>query len=245
MLWKENPDGHNEESCYACKNHTPNMHKKTARKKQYIATAFTSLPLPRTPGVSAPRAPPTDKTPQLIDEYGDEAEAIDVGEDPNDPDYTPDDSGEPELLTQHDMDFIVVILALSIRGAEWITSLLKRKNLTQSGVNSTVYRNRHIEFHKFFTNNEDNTFVYCNDIKGLVNKMGMDYVAAEWRLFIDGSVTSLKAVLLHVTNKKPSIPLAFSTNLKESYITLSMILDKIKYNENKWKICCDLKVIMC
>lgn len=71
----------------------------------------------------------------------------------------------------------------------------------------------------------------------------MDYIAGDWRLFIDGSVSSLKAVLLHKTNKKPSIPLGFSTTMKETYETLGEILDKIKYNVHKWKICCDLKVV--
>lgn len=86
-------------------------------------------------------------------------------------------------------------------------------------------------------------FTYCNDIPGLVNQLGMDYIAGDWRLFIDGSVSSLKAVLLHKTNKKPSIPVGFSTTMKETYETLSHILEKIEYNVHKWKICCDLKVV--
>lgn len=73
--------------------------------------------------------------------------------------------------------------------------------------------------------------------------MGMEYVTKDWRLFIDGSVTSLKAVLLHVSNKKPAIPLAYSTKLKESWTTLDQILKAIKYKDHKWKICCDLKVV--
>lgn len=48
--------------------------------------------------------------------------------------------------------------------------------------------------------------------------------------------------MLHKTNKKPSIPLAFSTQVKESYTTLDDILTAIKYTENLWKICCDMKV---
>ena len=37
------------------------------------------------------------------------------------------------------------------------------------------------------------------------------------RLFIDSSKRSLKAVLLDVGNKRPSIPIAHSTQLKEYY----------------------------
>ena len=73
--------------------------------------------------------------------------------------------------------------------------------------------------------------------------MGMNNIASEWRLFIDGSVSSLKAVLLHGSNRKSPISLAMGINIKEIYKTLKDIMEKIKYYENKWKICCDLKVI--
>lgn len=73
--------------------------------------------------------------------------------------------------------------------------------------------------------------------------MGMSYKAEEWRLFMDGSVSSLKAVLLHVSNKKPAIPVAYSTILNENWDTLEKILDAITYESNKWNICCDLKVV--
>lgn len=85
---------------------------------------------------------------------------------------------------------------------------------------------------------------YCNDVVGLFTEMGMDdYDANEWRLFIDGSTSSLKAVLLHVTNKKPAIPLALGTGIKECYDTLNMIINDIKYFDHNWKVCCDLKVV--
>ena len=58
-------------------------------------------------------------------------------------------------------------------------------------------------------------------------------IASEWRLFIDGSVPILKAVLLHVSNRKPSIPIAMGINMKESYETLKDIREKTKYYENK------------
>ena len=122
-------------------------------------------------------------------------------------------------------------------------AFLKQRKLTHANVNSTALRKLQAEFQSLYTLNDDNSFAYCNDIKALVVKMGMNYIASEWRLFIDGSVSSLKAVLLHVSNRKPSIPLAMGINMKESYETLKDIVKKIKYYENKWKICCDLKII--
>ncbi|XP_039304135.1 uncharacterized protein LOC120357539 [Solenopsis invicta] len=84
---------------------------------------------------------------------------------------------------------------------------------------------------------------FCNDIKGLFDVMNTAYDQNEWRLFIDGSKYSLKAALLHIGNKKPSIPIAHAVQTKECYDTMRTILAKIKYNEHQWKICGDLKVI--
>lgn len=43
------------------------------------------------------------------------------------------------------------------------------------------------------------------------------YNPSEWRLFIDSSKESLKAVLLHNTNVYASIPVAYSVILDEDY----------------------------
>ena len=49
--------------------------------------------------------------------------------------------------------------------------------------------------------------------------------------------------MLHNSNVLASIPLAHSTKLPESYETLKLVLEKIKYHEHEWQICSDLKVI--
>lgn len=72
--------------------------------------------------------------------------------------------------------------------------------------------------------------------------MNQPYEKNEWRLFIDGSKYSLKALLLHNGNKKPSIPIAHAVNTKENYESMSEILTLLKYDDHKWKICGDLKV---
>jgi len=59
----------------------------------------------------------------------------------------------------------------------------------------------------------------------------------------DSSKVSLKVVLLHNGNKFPSIPLAHAANMKESYESMKLLLGKIKYDEFKWKLCGDLKVM--
>ena len=95
------------------------------------------------------------------------------------------------------MDYIVAKLGLSQHNSEWLTSFLKSRELIQKNVSATSYRQRQDDFQKFYSVDEANTFTYCHDIPGIVEKLGMVYIAGDWRLFIDGSVTSLMAVLLH------------------------------------------------
>lgn len=66
---------------------------------------------------------------------------------------------------------------------------------------------------------------YCTDIAGLARAMDIEYKAKDWRLFIDGSSYSLKAVLLHKTNKKPSLPLFLSTDSEEDYNSLNRLTE--------------------
>ena len=64
-----------------------------------------------------------------------------------------------------------------------------------------------------------------------------------WRLFLDASKKSIKAVLLHNGNILPSVPIAYSTTMKKSYENLKTILTSIQYNVHKWHVCADFKVI--
>ena len=47
--------------------------------------------------------------------------------------------------------------------------------------------------------------------------LGYQHISDDWRLFIDSSKTSRKAVLLHKGNTKPSVPVAYAVNVKETY----------------------------
>jgi len=59
---------------------------------------------------------------------------------------------------------------------------------------------------EFFT--MKGTLVACKHVDGLFKALNMSYCSDEWRLFIDFSKVSLKAVLLHNGNALPSIPVA-------------------------------------
>lgn len=243
MGWTEDPNGHNSSSCYGCVNnkHFAGMNKRTLRKAKYQSTDYASLPHEHTEGNPPPKPPSPDRVTGLSFSSTSTAKT-----DENDPIFDPYEPFEfddgPEVLTQIDMDYLVAILGLSQRSSEFLATFLKRRKLTNK-VNATAYRNRQASFQIFFAQDPKNSFTFCTDIAGLATAMGINYIAEEWRLFIDGSVNSLKFVLLHISNKKPAIPLAYSTKLKESYENLSEIMKAIKYADNLWKICGDLKVI--
>lgn len=102
---------------------------------------------------------------------------------------------------------------------------------------------RHRIFDGLF--NGKNGLGVCEDVNGLMAALDIPYDPDDWRIFIDSSASSLKAVLLHNDNRRlPSVPIAFANDCKEeSYEALKSILCSTRYDQYKWKICCDLKVI--
>ncbi|GFX32431.1 uncharacterized protein TNCV_2173511 [Trichonephila clavipes] len=61
--------------------------------------------------------------------------------------------------------------------------------------------------------------------------------------FIDSSKLSLKAVLLNNGRLIPLIPIGHSIHMKETYANVKLLLELLKYEDRKWQICGDFKVI--
>ena len=90
----------------------------------------------------------------------------------------------------------------------------------------------------------EDDFVYCNNIQGLLSEMGLpEYNPDECRLFIDSSKWSLKCVLLHNGNKFVCVPIGHSMIVKEHYLNVKVVLQKLHYYEHNWAICVDFKMI--
>jgi len=85
--------------------------------------------------------------------------------------------------------------------------------------------------------------VFCSDVCYVMEVLGHGYNPDPLRLFIDSLKVILKVVLLHNGNRFPFVPLAHAANMKEIYESMKLLLGKIKYDEFKWKLCGDLKVV--
>jgi len=75
---------------------------------------------------------------------------------------------------------------------------------------------------EFFT--MEGTLGLCKVVDGLLKALNMSHCSDEWRLFIDSSKVSLKAVLLHNGNVLPFIPVAHAFGIKESDDSMKQLL---------------------
>ncbi|XP_066436113.1 uncharacterized protein [Eleutherodactylus coqui] len=107
---------------------------------------------------------------------------------------------------QYDLNDLIRDLGLTKSNAELLISRLKQWDLLDKSVHVTCQRKRHHVFESFFSN-QDGLYL-CHDVRGLFDAIGITYSENDWRLFIDSSCKSLKAVLLHNGNMLPSLPLA-------------------------------------
>jgi len=104
-----------------------------------------------------------------------------------------------------------------------------------------VYRKRHDNLVHFFK--IERGLVACADIDGLMQTLNINHNPLDWKLFVESSKLSLKAVLLHNGNTLPSIPVGHSAHNKESYENMKIQMEAMNYDKFKWQFCSDLKVI--
>ena len=148
-----------------------------------------------------------------------------------DAEYTPSTSSEPLFPTKKELDDLIRDLGLTKSGAKLLTFGLNEWNLLGAW-KSTAYRNRNLEFFVYFDVIED--LCFCKDVEGLLSAAGIDHDCTQWRLFIDSSTKCLKAVLFRNGNMYPSIPLAYSLQMKEDYENVNQLLIKINYAQFNW-----------
>lgn len=231
MVWREMKDHSGD--CYFCLTDLKGINRRNKHNVQYPDVPSATKPVPHSPELPVP-------TLSVTVDSSTESEVVDG---PVSSDYTVDDQDQPLPLEQGELNDLTRDLNLSKDSAQLLGSRLREKRLLAPTTTFYWYRQREAEFTKFFMHDEASSLVYCHNIAGLTEALGVTYIAMEWRLFIDSSNRSLKAVLLHNGNKFSSIPVGHSVAMKESYRTMERVLSLLNYEEHKWLICGDLKVV--
>lgn len=232
MVWRE-PTNHGDD-CYFCMTNIRGFSKKNKYKIVYPQCRSAMLPAPHSEEIPVPIPPAS------LDELESSSESANSPSE-HDEDYTIKHDISPKLILQEDLDDLVRDLNLPKESAELLGSRLQERNFLAPGTTFAWYRHREQEFVRFFSS--QGSLVYCDNVEGLVSHMGKEYNAADWRLFIDSSKRSLKAVLLHNGNDLASLPVAHSVKLRETYDDMKCLLSTIKYDQHNWLLCGDLKVI--
>lgn len=159
--------------------------------------------------------------------------------------------GVVELVSLSRLNNMCRRLELSQRKSMMLATMLNENNLLADGVYIKSQKHRQEAYIPFFETQvipaagveAEASLSFCVDIAGLMAQMNIVYVVNDWRLFIDGSKSSLKAVLLHNDNRYMPIPVAYSRTMKETHRSIKIIFKKIKYMDHKWDVSGDLKVV--
>ena len=235
MVWRE--QANHVGDCYFFMTNVAGFTSKSKGNTQYPNLPSAIRPIPH----SAELPPPLfTSLPEVVDE----PESSTTEESSLEGDcYGPlADYRSPTLITQAFLNDWVRDLNLPKGSAEVFGSWLQHNNLLAPNTTYSWYRRREKGLVQYFSLEE--TFLYCDNVAGLLQAMGCAYDPTEWRLFIDSCKASLKCVLLHNGNRYASIPIGHSVlHLKETYQNMKMLLTKIKYDEHKWMVCGHLKVL--
>ncbi|GFY22855.1 uncharacterized protein TNCV_2181161 [Trichonephila clavipes] len=150
---------------------------------------------------------PISSPPDTPDNILDDLDQISHIRSDSDDGYDPS-TNDPELFSQSDLNDLVRDLGLPKDTAEVLGSRLKERHLLNSGVSFSWYRFREKEFVPFLPKRGD--LVFCNNVPAILEMFKLMYEPEEWRLFMDSSKRSLKAVLLHNGNRYASVPVGHS-----------------------------------
>lgn len=250
MIWRESKNHAND--CYFCMTVIKGFTSAKSKKKiQYPNLPSAMRPVPH--DASMPIPPKPQIYPRIDEEEPDyqnispepgtskEIEEVGTSEEKESSNDSSENNAQPKLINQARLNDLVRDLDLPKSKAQLLGSRLQQWNLLEPGVKISAFRKRESQVLQFFS--MEGKLAFCESPSNLLSELGLPTNPDEWRLFIDSSKLSLKAVLLHNSNQHPSVPVAYSVQMKETYENLKTLLEKIKYNQYGWSICADLKVV--
>lgn len=235
MIWREQKD--HSTDCYFCCTKTFGFSSRNKDKITYPNLPSATRPVPHAEALPIPS--PMDVSNQEHVETEMEEYISELSD--TDEEYLPSHENTPHLINQLELNDLVRDLNLSKTQAEILGSRLQGWKLLAPGTRISVYRNRQKKLSQYFSTEEGLSF--CKNVDDLMRELGFNHKPEEWRLFIDASKLSLKAVLLHIGNIYPSVPVGHAVHMKETYDNMTRLLDKINYKTYKWCISADLKVV--
>ena len=232
-IWRE-PTNHHDDCYFSIVDISKYKNKKDSKNIVYPSISLSIAPVNHGPELPIPQPPTT----PAISETSLEDDDADFEVD------TQSSSKDPHFPNQNELDDLTRDLGLTKAKAE-LLSCLKQWNLLASSCKVSKPRKRRVTLANFYAMSSDSnhpSLCYCTDIQGLFQEIGISYSPSDWRLFIDSSKQSLKAVL-HNGNVYPSIPIAHSVQMKEDRESVKILLELIQYNDHNWDVCGDFKMI--
>ena len=226
MIWREPTD--HVSDCYFCL--TPSKKNEFNRKKksviEYLNIPSAIRPVPHSDELPIPEPRETDL---LSSDDAESSEECSVSKPCTSRNEEFGITPEPHLINECELNDLVRDLNLPKVKAELLASRLKQWNLLQSGVKVFSFRTCQQSLAQFFS--MKGRLVYCTDIVGIMQEFEYSHRTEEWRLFIDSSKLSLKAVLLHNENTLPSILVGYAAHMKETYENMKNFLQCINYEQ--------------
>ena len=235
MIWREPENCIND--CYFCMVKTVGFHAKNKHLIKYPNIPSAIRPVAHSSEVPTPS---TSFTSEDMDQHMESDVQLPSTE------TIQETSPSSSTFNQAELNDLVHDLELSKVNSELLASTLKEKNDLAPGTNTTFFRTREQELLVYFGEKKpgNGNFVYCQDIQGLLKRMGVEeYLLGEWRLFVDTNKRSLKFVLLYNGSEYSPVSIGHSIHVKEKYKEIKMVLNLLKYQEQNWIICVDLKMV--
>jgi len=222
-VWREPKDHHTD--CYFCQCELTGLSGKQRNKIKY----------PSVSSVTKPEV--TDEPVYQVHMSTSSSSSEESGDEEYEP---PFQNGTPTLINQSLLDEMVRHMKLTKENSQYLGSKLKSLNLLENDTRFAWYRHREERFMPYFATTQ--SICFCCNVPGLLQEMNQTTAPHEWYLFLDGSISSFKAILIQKDNAK-SIPLAIAKAEKETYDLVKRILHLVKYDEYNWEVCGDFKMI--